>query len=95
MSPAREPTYELVMPFVVCATQGGPYEDRSFVAGYELGCIAADPALVGSTGRHIRTESVPQADLIAMHHNLSCEVGDADESGEWTHVRFHVAEVNL
>lgn len=31
--------YGLVMPFVVCASNGGPYEDDSFVAGFALGLL--------------------------------------------------------
>lgn len=33
--------YELSMPFVACKTQGGTYDDTSFVAGYRLGSLAA------------------------------------------------------
>ncbi len=31
-----ETAMELVMPFIVCASKGGPYEDKSFVAGAGL-----------------------------------------------------------
>lgn len=88
-SQEEEPTYGLVMPFEVCESQGGPWQDEAFVAGYEMGSIDADPALVGTRGRYVHSGSVPQADLIAMRHGLTCEVGDTDESGVWTFIRFH------
>jgi hypothetical protein len=87
----RPEEYRLVMPFVVCRSQGGPWDDEAFVAGYEMGRIDQDPGLVGSTGCYIHADSVPQADLIAMRHGLTCETADTDESGVWTLVRFHAA----
>lgn len=29
----EEQEYDLVMPFVVCQSQGGPYDDDAFVGG--------------------------------------------------------------
>lgn len=80
----------LVMPFVVCASNGGTYDDHGFVAGYEIGHIdgllEAEPA---ELERYVRTETMPQFDLLAMHHgySLKSEVWD-EHPDEWTHVVF-------
>lgn len=74
----------LVMPFVVCASQGGPYHDDSFVGGYECGFI---DALLTSGQKRVQRlahrASLPQIDLIAMKHNCSIHVQD---DGEWATV---------
>lgn len=85
-----EVRYDLVMPFVVCASQGGPYEDDSFVAGYHLGEISAMLAQeIAEYQTTIRTASVPQLDLIAMRWGYSfTTVGPMAEvdPDEWTQV---------
>lgn len=68
----HEATYGLVMPFVVCQTNGGPYEDSAFVAGSYFGEIDAHMrAMKGTTAvlRYSVPEALmPQIDLLAMHH---------------------------
>ena len=76
---------ELLMPFVVCESKGGPYHDDSFCAGYHLGRIDAqmEAGLIGATDViTIRLPSVPQLDLIAMRHGLAIEV-TAEHCEEW------------
>ncbi len=34
-----ENTWELMFPFTVCASAGGPYDDAGFVAGFTVGKI--------------------------------------------------------
>lgn len=62
----------LVMPFVVCESDGGPYDDAAFVAGCRFAQI--DHALqtimqFGVTTYELWVEPalVPQLDLLAMH----------------------------
>lgn len=80
--------FGLVMPFVVCESQGGPYQDDSFVAGYELGMLAArlesKPAFLRLP---LRTASMRQVDLIAMRYNYSLRqhIMPIDE---WTDAEF-------
>ena len=86
------PGYELVMPFVVCASNGGPYDDDSFVAGYELGRLDRDLAVhaaleYASLARTLRSASLDQADLIAMRHGYRMRRG-GEHDGEWTDVDF-------
>lgn len=91
-SESEDAEYGLVMPFVVCASQGGPYEDQSFVAGWECGALDAKLAGVADVGgvtivRHVRTASVPQLDLIAMRYGFKVTAEPWDEHpDEWSHV---------
>ena len=81
--------YGLVMPFVVCQSVGGPYEDEAYVAGYEAGLadalcgsLAEGAALrVGSLklGMPYHVENQAQIDLIAMRHGVAADWEDAGE----------------
>jgi len=92
--PDEQPAYELVMPFVVVTSKGGPYDDEAFTAGWqcaELDRDLAEAAALGATGlaRTVRTQSVPQVDLIAMKHGFSARVepwGEAPD--EWSVAGF-------
>jgi len=60
------------MPFVVCSSSGGPYDDDAFVAGYHLGQLdeRLRHGLVVDEIVTLRSDSLPQFDLIAMRHGL-------------------------
>ena len=79
--------YGLVMPFVVCASQAGPYADEPFVAGYDMGyldgLLDARPATLT---RAVRTACMPQVDLIAMKHGYSIRATEEPGYPEWTSV---------
>lgn len=79
--------YSLVMPFVVCRSQGGPYDDQSFVAGWEMGALDALLANFPTRrfGRTVRTASMPQVELIAMRYGYTVE---AETTDEWTTATF-------
>ena len=77
--------YGLVMPFVVCASQGGPYNDDAYVAGYETGALDAKlhyerPDLLQVT---VHTDNVPQLDLVAMRHGYDVDSTTTVRDG-WT-----------
>lgn len=67
---------ELVMPFVVCQSKGGPYEDVAFAAGWQAGEIdrslriarVANVAVVEFP--IVRAELVPQLELIGMRYDF-------------------------
>lgn len=90
--------YELLMPFVVCETQGGPYQDKAFVAGYTAGMIDATlkrmedlPPEVTSAvmKRYVPPALVPQLDLIAMQRGVLLTTEPWDEHpGEWALATF-------
>lgn len=83
-----EAEYGLVMPFVVCESEGGPYESAAFVAGWDCAFVddtlrsLATPRTNGVTAatvqRYVKPEAVPQLDPIAMRHGftLTTEQGE-------------------
>lgn len=77
---------ELVVPFIVCQSKGGPYDDLSFVAGFQSGMV--DRALqvaaqcdAQSVRFTVATPLVPQLELLAM--NRGFPVVEAESSAEW------------
>lgn len=77
------------IPIVVCRSNGGPFDDVSFVAGYQAGMI--DAVLDLAHPCHLNVALVPEAlvmqlDLIAMSHGYvvadQVEMGVIDEFGE-------------
>ena len=81
--------YDLVMPFVVVASKGGPYDDDAYVAGWEMGGL--DEALRCKPSSHdamVRTGNAVQADLVAMKHGYVCTSEEYREAPEWTIVSF-------
>lgn len=84
-----EPRFDLVMPFIVCRSQGGPYDDDSFSAGFMAGNLFAElesDREVDDGWRPIRTDLVPQIDLIAMHCGYRLDFDETED--EWTPVRI-------
>lgn len=87
MSP--EPEFSLVMPFVVCASNGGPYEDVAFVAGYECGMVEAALQTAPATERRtVRSANLPQLDLIAMRLGFVMAITPWKNDPEWSLVTF-------
>lgn len=85
--------YSLVMPFILCASNGGPYDDEAFVMGYECGQLDAllrvyEKLDAAPDGRFVHTNVLMQLDLICMQHGFRLTEGQVDESGEWTWVSF-------
>lgn len=79
--------HELVMPFVITESQGGPFDDMAFVAGWQCATIKAALAPQGAEWRgQVFGALLPQLDLIAMQKQLVCEV--LEQAGEWTLVRI-------
>lgn len=89
----QDAEYGLVMPFVVCASNGGPYDDDSFVAGYQAGQLDSELGAAGwarvERGFPIPSALVPQVDLIAMKHGYAVEATPwGDDPAAWTFVAF-------
>lgn len=72
--------YGLVMPFVVCASKGGPYEDQAFVAGVQFGGLwtLAQAGLTPILAM-VYKELIPQIDLLAMNFGYTLDTRDHDE----------------
>lgn len=84
-----EAEYGMVMPFVVCASQGGPHEDGAFVAGFECGKLDTllEHVHPPTHDGMYRTDSMPQIDLIAMRHGYVMTAEPWDEHpDQWTRV---------
>jgi hypothetical protein len=97
--PMNEPGgFGLVMPFVVTTSNGGPYADDAFVAGWEGGWLDAMLLVCRPLGvtieRYVIPSLVPQLDLLAMRHRYTMTAQPWDEDpDEWVLVSFAPAAV--
>ena len=82
--------YSLVMPFIACRSQGGPYDDEAFVAGFHLGQIHAvlDRGITEEYSSVEATALVPQLDLLAMSRGCILAHRPWDEDPKWSFVTF-------
>lgn len=92
----------LVVPFVACLSQGGPYEDKAFAAGFQAGeihralCIAAPARAVQVRFPMVRSDLLPQLDLLAMHAGFVIVAKTIDAHfPEWADVTFAHAASDL
>ena len=96
MGEEHEHEYELVMPFVVCRSQGGPYDDEAFVAGCRFRELKFRLE-VGRPTTLVTFESpdlIPQLDLLAMdlgYHIVHIPWPEASE--EWEQVTFSTGDL--
>lgn len=79
--------HELVMPFVVCQSKNGPYEDHAFVAGYQCGELSQQMAH-GETPIFVTRYRalIPQFDLISMRYGYTMDVDEEYEDELWAHI---------
>jgi hypothetical protein len=92
MTEEEESEFELVMPFVICKSAGGPHDDAAFVSGYRLGAL--DAALkVGAVFTELEPPVVSappneekQIDLLAMKHGYKVHVREYNE--DWSIYMF-------
>lgn len=77
--------FDLVMPFVVVKSAGGPYDDAAFVAGCRLGDIDRQMQQGEAViEQYVDPESLPQYDLMAMNYGYSMESEPWDDHpDEW------------
>src|SRR5262245_16338253 len=78
-----------VMPFVLCRSRGGPYDDEAFSSGWRLGAIGATLSSPGTSAlcESIRPDERVQADLVAMACGYSMRVDPSTDPG-WLAVTF-------
>jgi hypothetical protein len=91
--PEEESAAELVMPFVTVASEGGPHDDTSYVAGWECGAVDARLQLCAAVSAEplptvVQTVNLPQLDLVAMRHGYVMTPRPDLEIPEWSHVTF-------
>jgi len=92
-----EADYNLVMPFVIVKSNGGPYDDAAFVAGINCGQLMAElQALAAHQAiphqRWMRPELMPQIDLIAMQHGYELRLKEIDDASGYQLVDFDLAD---
>lgn len=79
---ANQGEYSLVMPFVTVASKGGPHDDESYTAGWEMGFLDArlheKPVFMELT---IHATNAPQADLLAMKHGYRATITESGVDG--------------
>ena len=89
MYDTNEAECEAVLPFTLCRSNGGPYDDAAFLSGWRLGVL--DATLVGlgvsALADSIRPVEYAQADLIAMACGYSMTIEPSGER-EWMLVTF-------
>lgn len=80
--------YGLVLPFVCVASSDGPFEDVSFVAGFQMGRLDAKLAVENLCAMTdmVYASLEAQADLIAMRHGMTMDV--LARADEWVHLGF-------
>lgn len=76
--------YDLLMPLVVCQSNGGHYDDEAFVAGIRYGMWVS--LLKLSPYSHANYESphlVSSLELLAMSEHYTMTVSEPTEDGFW------------
>lgn len=72
--------YNFQYPFIVCESNGGPYDDVSFVSGVRFGCWMTLLKLMPSQHSEYEPKSlVPQLDLLAMNNGYRMIVNPFDD----------------
>jgi hypothetical protein len=84
MDSRNDPQYELLYPYTVCRSQGGPFDDEAFVAGVQLGQIdeALQVAAIGGVERlsfTAYTALVRQLELCGMARGFPVVSAEAIE----------------
>lgn len=77
-----EGDWEKILPFVVCSSEGGPFPDEAFVAGFDSGCLfqmMSDG--VPSFEYPVLRTLVDQVDLFAMHHGYRVQTRETSVDG--------------
>lgn len=87
----NEAESSLVMPFVLTVSNGGPYEDAPYVAGWNMGVLETEMHIGKTLGmlprmRYLSPVDAPQIDLLAMRFGF--EVKTTEYSEEWTLYTF-------
>lgn len=87
MDDSENVDYGMVLPFVVVASKGGPFDDDAYTAGFEAGQMFESlshirmhtPDIYMKLAMPIHAANREQLDLIAMHYGLTAnftEVAD-------------------
>jgi hypothetical protein len=90
MAADEDADYELVMPFVVVRSTGGPYDDEAYCAGMELGRLDRDLLTmctwVDTFETLIRVANAPHVDLVAMQYGWAMDHDPEHDADGWVTV---------
>lgn len=76
--------YEMIMPLVGCRSNGGHYDDESFVAGIRYGEWASLLKLSPYSHKNYEPPHlVSSLEMLAMKEGYTMTVSDPTEDGEW------------
>ncbi len=83
---------ELVMPFIVCETNGGPFEDQAYCAGWEAGVIDCKLMALSAFGQSATDllcveANWPQVSLILMKHGWNVDESSMSIADGWVSVK--------
>jgi hypothetical protein len=97
MTDDEDDGHDLVMPFVACVSNGGPFDDDAFTAGYQAGLLDKALEVLAAAGASelpatVFTPLLPQLDLVAMRHGFQLTAVPAEDTGTWSFVTFRRAE---
>lgn len=74
------------IPLVSVTSRGGPFDDESYKAGFELGQFSAMLSALPDTVTHyaypimVRVSNLHQMDLVAMNYNFCLHVTQIEEA---------------
>lgn len=88
--------YDVAIPFVTCAAAGGPHDDESYAAGWEMGFLASVLELLTPQDLPfrwtIREANVPQGEALAatlgMRQAILTYSHTPAPIGSWTVVEY-------
>jgi hypothetical protein len=83
----------LAVPFTVCASEGGPFDDAAFVGGFDCGVMHTEMRLLSRIGatpaaRWVKPAILDQLDLLAMDSGYTIKRGEADPASGFVWVTF-------
>lgn len=87
----------MVMPLVVCRSEGGGYDDPAFVAGFTCGTIwaalqTAQMIAAGHLSYMVQAPLLPQLDLFGMHFGYAVKSEPVDGHPNWAIATFRLPE---
>lgn len=82
-----EEHFSLVMPFVLTKSEGGPFDDESFVMGCVVGGLITEidalPLCATGYARYVQAAVLPQMDLVAMKYGFVMSSEPWSEDAYW------------
>lgn len=83
----NEATYGLIMPFVLCASNGGPFRDEDFVAGVQIGALDVEMRIAKTLdgvpkARYLSKALYEQIDLMGMRFGFKVHTTELEKDDD-------------